>query len=54
MKLFIKISLLLLLPAFVQAQQQRQLNSMRIALGTAANDTIRRDVHANWRIIFLK
>ena len=45
MKLFIKISLLLL-PAFVQAQQQRkQLESLRMASGYAANDTIRMDVY---------
>jgi len=46
MKLFIKISLLLLLPAFVQAQQQhKQLDSLRMAAANAANDTIRMDVY---------
>src|ERR1017187_7859960 len=46
MKLCIKILLLLLLPAFIQAQQQhKQLDSLRMALGNAANDTIRMDVY---------
>ena len=46
MKLFIKITLLLLLPALVQAQsQQKQLDSLRMALGNAANDSIRMDVY---------
>ncbi|MGH2566010.1 MAG: hypothetical protein ACRDE5_15945, partial [Ginsengibacter sp.] len=45
MKLFIKISLLLLLPVFVQAQQQKQLDSLHMALDNAANDTIRMDVY---------
>ena len=46
MKQFIKILLLLLLPAFVQAQQQhKELDSLRMALGNAANDTIRMDVY---------
>ena len=47
MKLFIKISLLLLLPALLHAQQQqhKQLASLRMALGNAANDTIRMDVY---------
>ena len=45
MKLFIKLSLLLLLTAFVQAQQQHtRLDSLRIVLSNAANDTIRMDV----------
>ena len=46
MKLFIKISLLLLLPAFVVAQQQhKQLDSLRMALNKATNDTIRMDIY---------
>jgi two-component system, NtrC family, sensor kinase len=46
MKSFLKILLLLLLPAFVQAQQQhKQLDSLRTALSNAANDTIRMDVY---------
>ena len=45
MKLFIKISLLLLLPFFVQAQRHKQLDSLRRTLGNAANDTIRMDVY---------
>ena len=46
MKLFIKITLLLLLPVFVSAQsEQKQLDSLQIALKNAANDTIRMDVY---------
>lgn len=46
MKLFIKISLLLLLPAFTEAQHNnKQLDSLRSALIHAANDTIRMDVY---------
>ena len=46
MKLFIKILLLLLLPAFVQAQQrQKQSDSLHLALKNADNDTIRMDVY---------
>ena len=42
MKLFIKISLLLLLPFFTKAQsQQNELDSLHIALKNAANDTIK-------------
>ena len=33
------------MPAFIQAQQHKQLDSLRIALGNAANDTIRMDVY---------
>ena len=35
----------MLLPVIVQAQQQKQLDSLRIALREAANDTIRMDVY---------
>ena len=35
----------MLLPAFVQAQQHKELDSLRIALENAANDTIRMDVY---------
>src|ERR1017187_10371710 len=45
MKLFLKILLLLLLPSFVQAQKNKELDSLRMALGNAANDTIRMDVY---------
>ena len=46
MKLFLKIALLLLLPAFVKAKQNnKQLDSLRRTLGNAANDTIRMDVY---------
>lgn len=38
--------LLLLLPAFIQAQQQnKQLDSLRRVLGNTANDTMRMDVY---------
>ena len=46
MKLFIKILLLLLLPAFVKAQHSnKHLDNLRRALNNAANDTIRMDVY---------
>jgi len=46
MNLFIKISLLLLLPAFVEAQHNnKQLDSLRMVLSNATNDTIRMDVY---------
>ncbi len=46
MKIFIKIPLLLLLPFFVSAQSdQKQLDSLQVALKNAANDTIRMDVY---------
>ena len=45
MKVLIKILLLLLLPVFVSAQQHKQLDSLRMALSNAANDTIRMDVY---------
>ncbi len=43
MKLFVKTILLLLLPAFVGAQQSqhKQMDSLRLALNSAANHTIR-------------
>ena len=45
MKLLIKISLLFLLPALVEAQpKQQQLDSLHLTLQNAANDTIRMDV----------
>lgn len=46
MKLFFKIWWLLLLPAFVEAQgNSKQLDSLRLVLGNAANDTIRMDTY---------
>jgi len=46
MKQFIKIALLLLLPVFVSAQsEQKQFDSLQVALKNAANDTIRMDVY---------
>ncbi len=48
MKLLLKISLLLLLPAFVQAQQQqKQLDSLYLALKNTANDTLRMDYYGS-------
>ena len=51
MKLFIKISLLLLLPVFVSAQSgQKKLDSLHLALKNAANDSIRMETYQelNW------
>ncbi len=46
MKLYTKIALLLLLPVFVSAQsEQKQLDSLKVALKNAPNDTIRMDVY---------
>ncbi|MEJ0106071.1 MAG: ATP-binding protein [Bacteroidota bacterium] len=46
MKLFIKMMLLLLLPHFVTAQfQQKQIDSMYLALQHAANDTVRMELY---------
>ena len=48
MKSFLKISLLLSLPVFVTAQsQQKQLDSMHLALQYAANDTVRIEVYSS-------
>ena len=47
MKLLLKIFLLLLLPAFVRAQHpHKQLDSLRMVLGNAANDTIRMEIYS--------
>ena len=46
MKLFPKILLLLLLPALVKAQTQRQLDSVYSILQQAANDTVRMGVYS--------
>lgn len=46
MKLFIKISLLLLLPGFAKAQySEKNLDSLHFALKNAANDTVRMDAY---------
>ena len=46
MNVFIKISLLLLLPVFAKAQDsQKYLDSLHLALKSAANDTIRMDIY---------
>ncbi len=55
MKLFIKIALLLLLPVFVSAQQeQKQLDSLHVALKNAANDTLRMDLNFQLGIFYLE
>ena len=41
MKIYIKITLLLLLPAFVTAQTRQQIDSLHLVLQHAANDTVR-------------
>jgi signal transduction histidine kinase len=55
MKIFIKILLLFLLPAFVHAQlQYKQLDSLHLALKNAANDTLRMDVHSQLGALYLE
>jgi two-component system, NtrC family, sensor kinase len=45
MKIFIKLLLLLVLPAFVWSQSQPKLDSLYIALSKAANDSIRMETY---------
>ena len=45
MKLFIKLSMLLLLPFFASSQSQQKLDSLYIALSNAANDSIRMETY---------
>lgn len=53
MKLFAKISLFLLLAAFVKAQHSnKQLDNLRMALISAFNNTIRMDVYDQWAYYF--
>ncbi len=45
MKIFIKLSMLLLLPVFVSSQSQQKLDSLHSALRNAANDSIRMETY---------
>jgi tetratricopeptide (TPR) repeat protein len=45
MKIFIKLSVLLLLPVFVSSQSQQKLDSLYIALSKAANDSVRMETY---------
>ena len=51
MKIFIKLSLLLLLPVFVSSQSQ-QLDSLHIALSKAANDSIRMETYQELHLYY--
>ena len=55
MKLFVKILLLLLLPAFVQGQQQqKQLDSLHLALRNVTNDTVHMDIYSQLGALYLE
>jgi hypothetical protein len=53
MKRILKLSLLLMLPAFITAQpEETQLESLQTNLENAANDTIRMDVYLNLALYY--